>query len=55
MWAIIFKPWEALPVYHRPTPRMKTLCGRMISRTTPWLPLKHVVKFARPCKGCYPA
>lgn len=61
MWAIIFRPWPDTPVYHRHKVGSMTrevwgvtVCGREISRDLPWLPTKHVVKFARPCKGCFP-
>lgn len=60
MWAIILRPWPDEPVYHRmalrkPNEPAATKCGRKISEYTPWLPTKHVVKFARPCKGCFPS
>jgi hypothetical protein len=32
-----------------------TVCGRRVGVYVPWLPKKHVKKFARPCKGCYPS
>lgn len=59
MWAIILRIWADEPVYHRYWGNLKsgedrTKCGRRIGAFVPWLPMKHVVKFARPCKGCFP-
>ncbi len=59
VWAIIFKPWAETPIYHRnvrtSTVIGKTACGRKVHPLTPWLPMKHVKKFARPCRGCFPS
>ena len=53
-WAIIFKPWLDQPVYHRLESRDYTVCGREVGLYRPSLPLKHVVKFGRPCRSCWP-
>jgi hypothetical protein len=59
MWAIIFKPWEDVPVYHAEyrSDQMaympKTVCGRPVGLLLPHLPMKHVKKFGKPCKGCF--
>jgi hypothetical protein len=59
LWAVIFKPWADVPVYHKEddkaawSPLGKTVCGRGIGLGLPALPMKHVVKFGRPCKGCF--
>jgi hypothetical protein len=62
LWAIILDIWANDPVYHRfasarrgvdGTWRDYTSCGRVVGAYKPWLPMKHVVKFARPCKGCF--
>lgn len=59
-WAVIFNPWTDEPVYHRLGVRRPwhggdtTACGREVDAFKPWLPFKHVVKFGRPCKGCFP-
>jgi len=65
LWAIIFKPWKDEPVYHafakdllRPYEfhlAYMTRCGRRIGDGTPMLPMKHVRKFGRPCRSCYPS
>jgi hypothetical protein len=54
LWAIIFKPWPDQPIYHGHAGKGKTRCGRQIGDYTPMLPMKHVVKFARACRSCYP-
>ena len=55
--------WAGEPVFHaydvgRPWTEYPhsdfTLCGWRIALAKPWLPFKHVVKFGRPCKGCFP-
>jgi hypothetical protein len=55
LWAIIFKPWADVPVYHKEAeaPLWTTVCGRSVGLHLPYLPMKHVVKFGRPCKGCF--
>ena len=58
-WGIIFKPWQDIPVAHRmrrtDEPGWFTACGRRVGLSTPMFPWKHVKKFARPCKGCFPS
>lgn len=65
LWAIIFKPWADEPIYHAHKRvfwydpdfrghKWLTRCGRPIGEHTPWLPMKHVVKIGRPCRGCFP-
>jgi hypothetical protein len=58
MWVIILDPWKDEPVYHADNGnsfvgRGQTKCGREIGAYKPYLPFKHVVKFARPCRGCF--
>lgn len=55
LWAIIFRPWPDRPVYHAYVGMGMTRCGRRIGAFTPMLPMKHVKKFGRPCRSCYPA
>lgn len=55
LWAIIFKPWQDVPIYHAHAPLSMTRCGRRVGLHTPMLPMKHVRKFARPCRSCYPS
>jgi len=58
-WAIVMRPWLDEPVFHRVMEAQGrrypdyVQCGRKIGSFTPWLPRKHVVKFARPCKDCF--
>ena len=60
-YGIILDIWKNDPVFHGFSPERSrigaaefTRCGREISSYKPWLPIEHVVKFARPCKGCFP-
>jgi len=53
-WAVVFRPWQDEPVFHRLGDRRRTPCGRVIGVDLPWLPMKHARKFARPCRGCWP-
>lgn len=55
LWAVILKPWLDEPIYHvaGATPTV-TRCGRKVGPFMPWLPMKHVRKFARACEGCFP-
>ena len=55
LWAIIFKPWPETPIYHALGQAQQTRCGRRIGEYTPMLPMKHVRKFGRPCRSCYPS
>jgi hypothetical protein len=55
LWAIIFKPWPDEPVYHGFAGVGQTLCGRKIGLYHPMIPMKHALKFARPCRSCYPS
>jgi hypothetical protein len=59
LFVVILNIWPEEPVYHKEAdwqgPRNVTACGRPVAYWKPWLPHKHVVKFARPCKGCFPA
>jgi hypothetical protein len=55
MWAVIFKPWEDEPVYHRSAPEHSTACGRSRGPGTPMWPFKHAKRIGRPCKGCFPS
>lgn len=56
-WAMIFNIWADEPVYHRLSSESpdSTACGREIGLYKPTLPMKHVEKFGRPCRGCFPA
>lgn len=54
LWAIIFKPWPNRPTYHALGPNRRTRCGRRLGGCTPMLPMKHVRKFGKPCKSCWP-
>lgn len=59
-WVIFLNPWPDIPVFHRFGKRTFglvefTKCGREISTYKPWFPMKHAVRFGRPCKGCFPA
>lgn len=60
---IILSIWTDRPVFHAHGVTEwiegrgwidRTKCGREIATYKPWLPSKHAVKFARPCKGCFP-
>ena len=61
-WAIILDIWKDEPIYHRhggfrgmsEERRPITTCGRKIASYKPSLPMKHVKRFARPCKDCFP-
>jgi hypothetical protein len=53
-WAVIFRPWPDEPIFHALEHR-DTRCGRAVGLYTPLLPLKHVRKFARPCRSCWPS
>ena len=57
LWAVIFNIWRDEPIYHGVERRWQGLythCGRRLGSKTPALPMKHVEKFARPCRSCYP-
>lgn len=59
-WGVVLRIWQDEPVFHirgwqQGWAKEVTACGRVIGPGIPYLPYKHVVKFARPCKGCMPA
>jgi len=54
MWAIVFKPWDNEPVYHRYGGDLATVCGRRVGLHKSMWPFKHAKKVGRPCKGCFP-
>jgi hypothetical protein len=56
-YGVAFDIFADLPVYHRlrvgHSPKgVITVCGREVGVYRPLLPLKHLEKFARLCKGC---
>ena len=53
LWAVVFHPWPDQPIFHALRGRT-TLCGREVGLYTPLLPMKHVRKFGRPCRSCWP-
>lgn len=61
-YAVVLDIWKPEPIWHVPGWDGKPLfqaqeitrCGRKIGSYKPWLPRKHVAKFARPCKTCFP-
>jgi len=55
MWAIVFKPWDNEPVYHRYGGDLATVCGRRVGLHKSMWPFKHAKKVGRPCKGCFPS
>lgn len=56
LWAVIFNIWRDEPIYHKLAApgTWATQCGRKIGLHTPLLPMKHVKRFSRPCRSCYP-
>lgn len=58
MWAIFLRLWPDEPVYHAlgviRDMRDFTKCGRPVGVYVPFVPMKHAVKFGRPCKDCWP-
>lgn len=55
LWAIIFRIWPDEPVFHRLRlgSTTTTSCGRTVGMHLPLLPMKHAIKFGRPCRGCF--
>jgi len=62
MWAMIFKPWDDVPVYHRLKASyrfygdaLETACGRKVGLHKSFWPFKHAKRIGRACKGCFPS
>ena len=57
---VIFQWWKVVPIYHligqtvatRAPVHDETLCGRYVAEGVGWLPIRHLIKFARLCKDC---
>ena len=62
-WGVILDPKKPVPIFHFPgsveddeyeETTIFTRCGRAVtwSGLVPWLPLRHLKRFARPCRSC---